>query len=76
MPRYFSQTSDREFPQDEGVDLKDPEHARNEAIRAAGEILHDLDGALWRAGEWRMQVTDAEGRTVCLLTFTAVKGEI
>jgi hypothetical protein len=77
LPRYFFQTSDRKFPPDDtGVELGSPCEAREEAVKTAGEIVHDLDGALWRAGEWRMHVTDEQGRTVCLLTFKAERGEL
>jgi hypothetical protein len=51
------------------VDLPDRKSVRGEAIRAAGEILRDIDGAL-KKKEWRMVVKDESGELVLELRFS------
>jgi hypothetical protein len=68
MPRYFF-TVGSEEPDDVGVELADDKAARSEAIRAAGEILREIDGAL-DAPEWFMRVTDEAGSYVLELRFS------
>ncbi len=51
------------------VDLPDRKSVRGEAIRAAGEILRDIDGAL-KKKEWRMVVRDESGEQVLELLFS------
>ena len=71
MPRYFFHVHDGQDSIDQaGLELPDPQTARAEAIRAAGEMLRDLDGAL-STGEWRMDVTDESGQPVLTLRFYA-----
>jgi hypothetical protein len=43
------------------VDLTDEKTAWNEAVRATGEALQELDGHLGLPGGWTMQVCDAAG---------------
>jgi hypothetical protein len=57
-------------PDLEGTDLPNMRAVRPEAIRAAGEMLRDLDGAS-SGEEWRMEVTDGAGRPVLTLRFSA-----
>jgi hypothetical protein len=71
MLRYFFDI-DGEPADTDGVDLVDINAVRAEAIRAAGEMLRDLDGAL-RRGEWVMRVTDESRRPVLTLQFRAVE---
>lgn len=71
MTRYYFNV-DAELPDGTGVDLPDSEAARSEAIRAAGEMLRDIDGAF--TGEWRMTVSDEQGQVVLELRFSATAG--
>ncbi len=67
MPRFFfhdTGQADRE-----GVDLPDRKAARDEAIRAAAEILKDIDGA-FSGKQWVMTVEDEAGNFVLELTFS------
>jgi|tagenome__1003787_1003787.scaffolds.fasta_scaffold18843817_2 hypothetical protein len=71
MPRYFFHVHDgKERPDRDGIEMADPREARAQAVVACGEALRDLDGAFWKNGEWRMQVADEKGATVCVLTFS------
>ena len=71
MPRFFFNI-DAEWPDSVGTDLPDRKAARVEAIRAAGEMLKDLDGEL--AGEeWAMTVSDEQGRVVLEIRFSATE---
>jgi len=71
MPRFYFNIAG-ESPDRDGVDLPDGKSARGEAIRAAAEILKDIDGALTRDG-WRMTVEDATGKFVLELRFSIVE---
>ena len=68
MPRFFFSV-DEERPDTVGVDFPDRETARGEAIRAAGEILRDIDGA-FAGQEWRMVVRDENDVVVLELRFS------
>ena len=73
MPRYFFHIHDgRNIPDQDGTDLPDIKAVRGEAIRAAGEILADINGGLSHE-EWRMEVTDEVGRPVLTLRFSATE---
>ncbi len=71
MPRFFFHI-DEERPDTVGVDFPDCETARGEAIRAAGEILRDIDGAFARQ-EWKMTVKDESGAVVLELRFSVTE---
>ena len=62
MPKFFF-SIDGEQPDILGVELPDAHAARSEAIRAAGEILRDIDGA-FKGREWVMRVDD-EAHDAC-----------
>ena len=73
MPRYFFNTHDsRDMPDRDGVDLPDLKAVRGEAVKAAGEMLRDIDGAL-TGEEWIMEVTNEAGRLVLTLLFSATE---
>lgn len=73
MPRYYFDVSS-ERPDTSGVDLPDRKTARSEAIRAAGEILRDIDGAL-STREWAMSVRDESGTVILELRFVVTESE-
>lgn len=74
MPRYFFNVQEGEtvLPDNLGTELADMREVRGEAIRAAGEMLADVDGSL-DGQEWQMNVTDAGGKLVLRLHFSAVE---
>jgi hypothetical protein len=74
VPRYFFNVYDGASEQADtiGTVLSGPRAVRNEAIRAAGEMLADVDGAL-SGQEWRMTVTDEADKVVLRLKFSAVE---
>jgi len=72
MPLYYFSTSLHGAPSRfaDGIDLPDDDAAWVEATTACGEILRDLDGALLKAGEWRMEVLDRAHNPLYTLRFT------
>ena len=73
LPRFFFDVSE-EHPDTIGVDLPDSRSARAEAIRAAGEILKDIDGD-FSGREWIMTVRDERGQFVLEVQFTVIESE-
>jgi hypothetical protein len=72
MPRYFFHVVDgQQFPDLEGTVLASRDHVRGEAIKAAGDMPREHGTSFWDGTEWRMNVTDEGGETVCTLNFTA-----
>jgi len=72
MPRYFFHVSHRHFSEDaDGTELPDAQSAWHEAVRACGEMIKDIDGALEFGPEWRMDVTDEQGRKLFAIHLTA-----
>ena len=71
MPRYFFHVHDGiGVPDRDGVEIADPHEARVQALIACGEAIKELRGRFWEEGEWRMQVVDESGVTVCSLTLS------
>lgn len=71
MPREFFHVIDGHNFTDVRTVLPGLREARVEAIRTAGSILRD-EGDRFRNGtEWQMNVTDAAGRSVLTLRFSA-----
>ena len=72
---YFHIEDDRTHIDQIGVELPDLEAARDEAVRAAGEILRDGDTKALRTGKpWRMWVTQspfAKEKPLFVLRFSA-----
>ena len=73
MPRYFFHIDDGvSFPDPAGIELPGLTAARAEAVKASGTILADFDGDFWKSGSpWVMSVTDATGRLLFSLHFSA-----
>lgn len=70
MPRYFFHISDgKDLPDEDGTELPDLAHAREQAVIAAGEAIRDAGSRFWNHGEWGMQVVDERGEPVCTLRF-------
>ena len=70
MPRYYFHIRHRTLALDtEGVVLADDAAAWEEATTACGEMMRDLDGALKRGPEWRMEVVDDTDRHLFTVHF-------
>ena len=68
MPRYFFHVHDgSDRPDHEGTECPDVETARSQAVSLLGEMVRYLDGRFWRHPEWRLNVVDETGATVCEL---------
>jgi hypothetical protein len=65
MPVYrFKTRYGSEVTESNGMPMESTRRAWQEATRAAGEILKDMDGSLEPHREWRMDVTDEDGNTL------------
>ena len=72
MPRYFFNGFDGYSDLDDsGTVLPDIHNARTEAVRLSGEILRDTSAKFWNGTEWRLEVTDEQGKVLFVLRFTA-----
>lgn len=61
MPRYFFHVSGGlEFQDDQGMELSDPERARIEAVRFAGELLFSEPKHLLSRPHWVVTMTDGK----------------
>ncbi len=59
---YFHVTHNRpRVNDDQGVELPDVKAAWDEATRACGEMITDIDGDLAIGTDWRMDVDDETG---------------
>jgi hypothetical protein len=59
MPRYFFNTADGTRDRDAvGVQLRDDAAARKQAIKYAGEVMHDEPDVLWDGREFRVEVVN------------------
>jgi hypothetical protein len=79
MPRFYFHIEDDITHIDHiGVELHDVEAARDEAVRAAGQILRNgAAKSLWSGKPWRMWVTlspFAAEEPVLVLRFSAEEG--
>jgi hypothetical protein len=70
VPLLFHVHDGKDCPDHDGVELASLGEVRAQAVIACGEALKDLDGAFWESREWRMQVVDERGATVCVLTLS------
>lgn len=72
MPRYFFHVTDGYATRDtEGTELPDIYTAQALAIRTSGEILRDMGARFWDGTEWKLEVTDEQGRVLFVLRFSA-----
>lgn len=63
MPRYHFHSADgRRNPDPDGVELPEDRAAQRAAVAYLGAALEDDPDMLWRKGNWRVEVTDGEGR--------------
>lgn len=70
MARYFFHVVNGHMVVDQnGMECATIEDARAQAIRAAGEMLRELDTRNWPIGRWYMFVTDEGNKTRFRLAF-------
>jgi hypothetical protein len=78
MPRYFFHVHDGAAWLDaEGTELPSLETAREEAIRALGEMIRDIPPAISKGEQFQLWVTDqprGEGSKLFVLTVAAESG--
>jgi len=72
MARYFFHVVNGSFnPDTVGIDCADADEVKEQAVRAAGEMLKDLGLKLWQTKRWYMFATDEGNRTRLKLSFDA-----
>ena len=72
MAQYYFHIIDGQFwPDREGTECKDLNEVKAQAVRAAGAMLQEQGGQLWRTGHWDMYVTAEQNRTRLKLSFRA-----
>jgi hypothetical protein len=73
MPRFHFNVEDgRHYPDQDGLELAGQAAARDEALRAIGELVAAKPEDFWRDGFFRMTVTDDDGLTLFILDLSAV----
>lgn len=71
MPIYHFNVQDGvSLPDEEGHELPDLETAKGEAVALAGALIGELKTEFWKSLEWRMCVTDDDGRLLFTLSLT------
>ena len=76
MPRYYFHVMDgRVLIDTEGTELASLEAVHEEALRAAGGILADMDAHALAKAAWTMTVADGAGKAVYSLRFEATQYE-
>jgi hypothetical protein len=75
MPLYYFIINPDPLPTNVGLELPDLHAAWQEATRAAGEIVRDLDGSFEAGTEWSMQVQDAEYKPLRTIRVISEKHE-
>ena len=76
MARYFFNIVEDGHKVDAiGADYLDPEIARMEAVRFAGEILRSEPERVWKGAELRVEATDAWGTVLFTIVITGVDAE-
>jgi hypothetical protein len=64
LPRYYFHIVDSVvLPDEDGLELPDIAAAKVEAVKSAGEMLHDHAERFWASPDWKVIVT-GEDRTV------------
>jgi hypothetical protein len=72
MPRYyFNLISDRALAGPVEVELPTVKEARSWGLQTLDEILRDESMTFWDGSEWQMNVSDASGKCILRLRFSA-----
>ncbi|MGJ3628435.1 DUF6894 family protein [Sphingomonas sp. MMS24-JH45] len=64
------------LPDRDGHDLPNLDGGETVRRNAGGELIRDDADDFWRHGNWRMDVTDADGLLLFALHFTAVEAPV
>jgi hypothetical protein len=74
VPRYFFHTRDGDqlVADESGLELRDAEAAREEALRAAGDMVHDASIAGRDVSSQRLEVVDETGAPVLSVAFSLI----
>lgn len=74
MPRYHFHIVHDKFHRDhDGMELPDKNAAWEEATKATGEIIKDIDGSLIPGHDWRMEITDEFANPIWEIHVKAIK---
>lgn len=74
MPRFHFHVHDGcSLLDTEGTELADPQAARLEAIRIAGDILKHDAHRIALGEDWRIEVTDETGLILFQMTFLVIE---
>ena len=72
MSKFFFHVINGEFiPDTHGIECANPDEVKDNAVRIAGEMLHDQELDLWRTGHFDMFVSDEQNKTHLRLSFVA-----
>lgn len=70
MPLYYFHVHYKDGQRDvDGIELAGDAEAWEQATRACGEMLKDLDGDFEPGPEWRLEVTDGDATPVFAIRF-------
>ena len=73
MPLYHFHTVDgQRWSDPEGLELPNEQAARVEAVHFASEALRGRADELWREGQWRVEVTDAQNVLLCTVIVLGI----
>ena len=76
MARYYFNIVEDDHKVDAiGADYLDPEIARMEAVRFAGEILRSEPERLWKGTELRIEATDEWGTVLFTILISGVDAD-
>ncbi|MEL6064001.1 MULTISPECIES: DUF6894 family protein [unclassified Methylobacterium] len=77
MPRFYFHVHDGCSVLDpDGTELADPQAARLEAIRIAGDILKHDAHRIALGEDWRIEVTDDTGLILFQMTFLVIESPV
>jgi hypothetical protein len=66
---HFHVVDGETYPDSEGTELPDLEHARLEAIERSQKLLKSPRDEIWDGRAWKMIVTDASEHSLFVLNF-------
>jgi len=72
---YFNIVEDDHRVDTIGADYLDPQIARMEAVRFAGEMLRSEPERLWKGAEFRIEATDEWGTVLFTILISGVDAE-
>lgn len=71
MRCYFNLISDNEtMLDDEGIEVRDLDQARAQALKAIAELREEADGDFIEWDRWHLEATDSEGKVLFSIKLT------